>query len=192
MPSPVEAFPCGSMSRTSVGWPTAASAVPRLMAVVVLPTPPFWLATTRTRGLTGSGMMKLPDFENCPRRVRTALMPKGFYIPRFMGLGQFGLKILSLEEQANSVRAGEMLCIAQQAFERRAGPRGNDVKIFVCSFFDSRVADLDVQVEPFGRGAEKGAFLGCRFIEHRAEVRPFPKKNGQYDSREPGSAAEVN
>src|SRR5262249_48050289 len=28
----------------------AASAVPRLIAVVVLPTPPFWLATARTRG----------------------------------------------------------------------------------------------------------------------------------------------
>ena len=30
--------------------PIAASAVPRLMAVVVLPTPPFWLAIARTRG----------------------------------------------------------------------------------------------------------------------------------------------
>ncbi len=28
----------------------AASAVPKLMAVVVLPTPPFWLARARTRG----------------------------------------------------------------------------------------------------------------------------------------------
>ncbi len=48
---PVEALPCGSRSTTSTFSPIAASAVPRLMAVVVLPTPPFWLATTRTRGL---------------------------------------------------------------------------------------------------------------------------------------------
>ena len=35
--------------------PIAASAVPRLMAVVVLPTPPFWLAMASTRGgLAGS------------------------------------------------------------------------------------------------------------------------------------------
>ena len=40
-PTPVEALPCGSRSRISTFSPTAASAVPRLMAVVVLPTPPF-------------------------------------------------------------------------------------------------------------------------------------------------------
>src|SRR5262249_37058182 len=49
-PTPVEALPCGSMSRIRTFSPMAASAVPRLMAVVVLPTPPFWLATARTRG----------------------------------------------------------------------------------------------------------------------------------------------
>jgi uroporphyrinogen decarboxylase len=36
-----EALPCGSRSITRTFSPTAASAVPRLMAVVVLPTPPF-------------------------------------------------------------------------------------------------------------------------------------------------------
>src|SRR5690242_509485 len=49
-PSPVEALPCGSRSTISTSSPTAASAVPRLIAVVVLPTPPFWLAMARTRG----------------------------------------------------------------------------------------------------------------------------------------------
>src|ERR1700710_1526533 len=49
MPRPVEALPCGSLSISSTRSPTAASAVPRLMAVVVLPTPPFWLAMVRTR-----------------------------------------------------------------------------------------------------------------------------------------------
>ena len=33
----------------------AASAVPRLIAVVVLPTPPFWLAIASTRGWPASG-----------------------------------------------------------------------------------------------------------------------------------------
>src|SRR5690348_3260467 len=50
MPSPVEALPCGSRSTIRTVSPIAASAVPRLMAVVVLPTPPFWLAMARTRG----------------------------------------------------------------------------------------------------------------------------------------------
>src|SRR5262245_1427198 len=50
MPSPVEALPCGSRSTISTCSPIAASAVPRLIAVVVLPTPPFWLAIASTRG----------------------------------------------------------------------------------------------------------------------------------------------
>src|SRR5712671_7873885 len=58
MPSPVEALPCGSRSMMSTRSPMAASAVPRLMAVVVLPTPPFWLAIARTRaGAAASGFV---------------------------------------------------------------------------------------------------------------------------------------
>src|SRR5262249_41534785 len=51
-----EALPCGSRSMMSNGSPAAAQAVPRLIAVVVLPTPPFWLAMARTRGGVGFGM----------------------------------------------------------------------------------------------------------------------------------------
>src|SRR6187401_1953353 len=50
MPRPVEALPWGSRSTISTRSPIAASAVPRLIAVVVLPTPPFWLASARMRG----------------------------------------------------------------------------------------------------------------------------------------------
>src|SRR5215475_3184115 len=53
MPRPVEALPCGSRSMISTCSPIAASAVPRLIAVVVLPTPPFWLAIASTRGGVG-------------------------------------------------------------------------------------------------------------------------------------------
>src|SRR5688572_9804110 len=49
MPSPVEAFPWGSRSMIRTRLPTAASAVARLTVVVVLPTPPFWLAMDMTR-----------------------------------------------------------------------------------------------------------------------------------------------
>ena len=41
MPIPVEALPCGSRSISSVFQPVAAIAVAMLIAVVVLPTPPF-------------------------------------------------------------------------------------------------------------------------------------------------------
>src|ERR1700730_1334971 len=41
--------PWGSRSMQRTRLPISASAPPRLTAVVVLPTPPFWLAMARTR-----------------------------------------------------------------------------------------------------------------------------------------------
>src|SRR5581483_212734 len=61
MPSPVEALPCGSRSTTRTRSPIAASAVPRLIAVVVLPTPPFWLAMASTRGGLAGSVLEASD-----------------------------------------------------------------------------------------------------------------------------------
>ena len=43
MPKPLVELPCGSISMSRVLYPFAPSAAVRLTAVVVLPTPPFWL-----------------------------------------------------------------------------------------------------------------------------------------------------
>src|SRR5690606_4102781 len=48
-PSPTESAPCGSKSTSSTLRPYSARAAPRLMVVVVLPTPPFWLAMAMIR-----------------------------------------------------------------------------------------------------------------------------------------------
>src|SRR4051812_31084560 len=58
-PSPTESEPCGSKSTSSTLRPYSASEAPRLIVVVVLPTPPFWLhidtTRARPRALTGPG-----------------------------------------------------------------------------------------------------------------------------------------
>ena len=58
-PRPTESEPCGSKSTSSTLRPNSASEAPRLMVVVVLPTPPFWLHIEITRALpwvvTGRG-----------------------------------------------------------------------------------------------------------------------------------------
>src|SRR4051812_7072414 len=97
------------MSITRVGSPTAASAGPRLMAVVVLPTPPFWLATTRTRGFLGSDMTgaQLSHGHYSTRRIGLAWDLRDLYVPIFSGFRQFGTHILSFEKQANTVRTHE-------------------------------------------------------------------------------------
>src|SRR5580700_8231552 len=120
MPSPVDAVPCGSRSMISTCSPMAASAVPRLIAVVVLPTPPFWLASASTRrasvvcvmapasassrpsmGLLSARKAPLRplDRHDAAARIGQAGHERGLDVPIFSGLGQFSLYILSLGEQ---------------------------------------------------------------------------------------------
>src|SRR5512138_592990 len=53
MPQPIVALPCGSRSTTSTRWPMRARPAARLTVVVVLPTPPFWLAMQKMRVMGG-------------------------------------------------------------------------------------------------------------------------------------------
>src|SRR5512141_1048790 len=52
-PTPEEALACGSRSTRSVFFSITEREAARLTAVVVFPTPPFWLATVRMRANTG-------------------------------------------------------------------------------------------------------------------------------------------
>src|SRR3984885_7924744 len=103
MPRPVEALPCGSRSTIRTSSPIAASAVPRLIAVVVLPTPPFWLATARTRGglavprsgkakgtiLACSGTSVIAAYPNCVDNYKLGNCNREMYLgtPRDHDLG---------------------------------------------------------------------------------------------------------
>src|SRR5262245_47320384 len=58
--SPVDAFPCGSRSITKTRLPCSARATAILTVVVVLPTPPFWLATQTIRHFGGLGIVISP------------------------------------------------------------------------------------------------------------------------------------
>src|SRR5680860_409621 len=49
MPRPADAAPCGSKSTSSTFRPYSAKAAARFTHVVVLPTPPFWLAKATIR-----------------------------------------------------------------------------------------------------------------------------------------------
>src|SRR3569833_2930374 len=104
------------MPITRVGAPTAARAVPRLMAVVVLPTPPFWLATTRMRGFLGSDMSgaQVSHRHYSSRGLGLARDLRDLHVPIFMGLGQFRPHILALQKQAKAVRSCERIGVGQQ------------------------------------------------------------------------------
>src|ERR1700710_2346431 len=98
------------MSRISPRSPTAAKAVPRLIAVVVLPTPPFWfeIESTRRAGYdrwsdAGSDTCEPPQFDDTAM-VGTETRPE-FRLERPIscGLRQFNLNILTLQEKGHDV-----------------------------------------------------------------------------------------
>src|ERR1700733_8543911 len=70
-PRPLEAFDCGSQSMSRVFTSAAAKDEARLMAVVVLPTPPFWLATAMTRPIGFLGDREQP--QNNPNHSAIAM-----------------------------------------------------------------------------------------------------------------------
>src|SRR5690606_21182625 len=99
-PRPVEALPCGSMSTISTFSPIAARAVPRLIAVVVLPTPPFWLETARTRVLPAWDTAEAPDGNDAAARIAARDGEVGLKLPDPAGLRQLQLGLFPLQEQA--------------------------------------------------------------------------------------------
>src|SRR5688572_16177452 len=67
MPRPVVALPCGSRSARRVGRPARASPAARLTAVVVLPTPPFWLTTASVLRRSFSDVSRQTDSDRSGR-----------------------------------------------------------------------------------------------------------------------------
>src|SRR5687767_9273538 len=67
MPRPVVALPCGSRSARRVGRPARASPAARLTAVVVLPTPPFWLTTASVLRRSFSDVSRQTDSDRSAR-----------------------------------------------------------------------------------------------------------------------------
>src|SRR5580700_10735038 len=99
-PSPVDALPCGSESSSSTRSPTADRAVLRLIAVVVLPTPPFWLAMARTR-VALAGTAEAFHFQDAALGVAEAGNDLARETPGRPRVGDLGLGPAALLEQAD-------------------------------------------------------------------------------------------
>src|SRR5262249_27682451 len=90
-PRPLAAFPWGSMSTSRMRLPSSAAQALRLIAVVVLPTPPFWLATAITlpmNRLHPCGVLVLVAGTN--QRSQTKPVPHGgstVFSPSFLRAG---------------------------------------------------------------------------------------------------------
>ncbi len=74
IPNPEVAFTCGSMSTRAVRFSAAARQAARFTAVVVFPTPPFWLmnAILLVMGLTLPERLDLPVDSRATERLQCA------------------------------------------------------------------------------------------------------------------------
>src|SRR3954470_763187 len=140
MPKPVLALPCGSRSITSTRSPEAASAVARLTAVVVLPTPPFWLAiaTIRARrdAATGCSLLSFSGLsvtgpypaqtQDDAARIGAARMVRGIELPFLRCGSQLLPGLLALWEEAYRLGADKSLRIDEKPVERGTAAGGDD------------------------------------------------------------------
>src|SRR5262249_5745664 len=149
--------------------PQAASAVARLTAVVVLPTPPFWLASAMMRAGGGDGVAlaatvtrDLRQSQDGPRRVGTAGESLDLHPPCFGRLGQFLVDPNALVKQRDRAGMTEWLGELEQRLERRHGAAGDEVRAKGRHRLEAAIVDDDVAAErqPGDPGglAQEGAF----------------------------------
>src|SRR3712207_244089 len=131
MPRPVEAFPCGSRSTNKTRC-SEARAVARFTAVVVLPTPPFWLARAITRGAArsgfGAGRADLADSKDGGCGVGATWEALHPHCPIARGGRQFLLRCSALREQRHAVGREQGVGVSEQRRKRRQGSRGEEAR----------------------------------------------------------------
>src|SRR5436190_9820163 len=91
------------MSTASTRCSAIASAVARLIAVVVLPTPPFWLATAKTRAILGYSTNKCPVTPTVRIDVRRLRIKAVFHVEHSFGPQENGPAPESRKENNGAV-----------------------------------------------------------------------------------------
>ncbi len=106
-----------------------------------------------------------------------------------MGFRQFAYQILSLQEQADGIRAGEFLCVAQQFIERGTGPGRHHVKHFGGQVFHPGVFNSHGQLQPRRRGLQESALLQRRLMQGDSD--PVPQHFRQHQAGKPGPGTQI-
>src|SRR4051812_39378388 len=177
MPRPVEALPWGSRSSSRTLW-SAARTVARLMAVVVLPTPPFWFARAMTRGRAppcfglesgmGAGRTDLAETEDGGGGVGSAREPLGAHDPGAGGIRQFLLGGTALGKQGGAAGGEDAAGVRQEGGERGEGAGGQDAGGGQGGGLDAGWVDFDLgQGQDPGGFDEEGRLAAVRFDQMR-------------------------
>src|SRR5436190_14279219 len=185
MPKAVDALPCGSRSSKRTFSPTAAKAVARLMAVVVLPTPPFWLAIAKIFG------GELVDPEEDGVTIGHPGEGLGLNLPILHGLGELALPAFPFVEKANSGIGPMRRRPRKKLSQGRDGPRRHDIGLGGRRGLNPRHNDfwLVFQSHTAAGLAEESALSGIRFDQ--GDLEAWPQRR-QDQPREAAAAAEVD
>src|SRR5690606_13793984 len=161
---PVLALPSGSRSITRTSRSAAAMAAPRLIAVVVLPTPPFWLTIATMRGPEWSprrcSAFDTPDshdLEDRPARVGAARGAHDLHLPDLPRLGQFVLDPRPLRKEGHTPALEERRGIAEEPRQRRHRPGADGARLLVERTAAERLGARGVDLHPGVGGAGDGA-----------------------------------
>ena len=105
-----------------------------------------------------------------------------------MGLGQFRPHILSLQEQANTVRAGARPGIIQKPGKGGQRPGRHHVIGLVGQIFDPRVFNGDRQGHALGRGAQECGLLADALMQGDGDILA---QGGQHQAGKAGARAQI-
>src|SRR5580658_987100 len=199
MPRPVEALPCGSMSIRSTRLCTAASAVARLTAVVVLPTPPFWLTTAKIRGGLAIAaarpvVSRVPltddrlQFDDDAGGGAEARELAHLHVPGFLRCGQFIRQTGTFEEIASGTGLEETVAPLEEICQAGEASGCDDVDGEHGHGLDAKGMDRHSRVSETGSLLQKVCLARVRLDEmnHRHA------QDGEDQPGQPGSASEID
>ena len=118
-------------------------------------------------------------------------MLQGGNLPRFTGLRQFSLNILSLEEEPDGVGRPESLCISEELGEGSACPRRHHIEGLGGRVLDADISDFDFELETRRDLRQEAAFLRRRLEQDSSEPRPAAQEFRQHETGKAGAGAEI-
>src|ERR1051325_11441408 len=148
-PTPLVALACGSRSNSNTRRPAAAMQAARFTAVVVFPTPPFWLATAitlvgtrRIKGKPG-GQFKKPN-DQITKHSRASARLLGPWVLGFPDLQYLAPSLFCLQHQHGNMK---LIIIPHNVTLTKAIEDHIVGKIEKLDHFDKRAIDARVILE---------------------------------------------
>src|SRR5829696_727108 len=184
----------------------AARAVPRLMAVVVLPTPPFWLARARTLGRADSlwvdGVPSLimltalcegVDPHDASLRIGATRQQLRLESPGFRRLGQFAFHLAALGKEPDGAACQQRFGPGQQLRERRQRPGRDYFSAGKAAYHGLKTCGVDPDRRPGepDHMPQEGAFAPVALDEVDLHPRALKRGNAKHQAGKPGTRAKV-